>query len=47
VERVKSTKTIPLKELTDGVHLHTIEADSEQILDHIEKALKEKGYLIS
>lgn len=47
VEKVRSKNTVPLKELTDGVHLHTVEADSETNLDKIEKILKEKGYLLS
>ena len=46
VEKLKSHKTIPLKDLTGGVHLHTVEADSEAILDSIEKRLREKNYLI-
>lgn len=46
VKKVKLKNTVPLKELTDGVHLHTVEADSEEILDNIEKALREKKYLI-
>ncbi len=47
VEKIKTKNTVPLKELTDGVHLHTVEADSEEILDKIEKALREKGYLLN
>jgi len=35
-----------LSALTDGVHIHTIEADSESILDDIERSLKEKGFLV-
>lgn len=46
VKKVKLKKTVPLKELTDGIHLHTVEADSEEILNNIEKALREKNYLI-
>lgn len=46
VNKVKTKNVQPLKELTDGVHLHTVEADSEEILDRIETALKEKNYLI-
>lgn len=46
VEKIKTKKTIPLKELTNNHHLHTVEADSEKILDQIEAALKNKGYLI-
>ena len=47
VEKVNSKKTVPLKELTHNQHFHTVEADSEQILDRIEQALRQKGYLIS
>jgi transcriptional regulator of NAD metabolism len=46
IEKLKGHRTIPLKELTGGVHLHTVEADSEAILDSIEKKLREKNYLI-
>lgn len=45
VKKVDEKKIVPLKELTDGVHLHTIEAESEAALDRIEMALKEKHYL--
>jgi len=46
VEKLKAHRTIPLKDLTGGIHLHTVEADSEGILDSIEKKLREKGYLL-
>jgi transcriptional regulator of NAD metabolism len=45
VGKLKTQKTVPLKELTAGIHFHTVEADSEDILDQIEKDLREKGYL--
>lgn len=45
VNKVKEKKIVPLKELTDGIHRHTIEADSEETLNRINRALKEKGYL--
>lgn len=45
VEKVKTKNTVPLKELTAGIHLHTVEADSEEILDRIETALEKKYYL--
>lgn len=45
VERINVSKSRPLKVLTDGEHWHTVEADSEKILDKIEEKLKEKGYL--
>lgn len=47
VEKVKAKSTVPLKDLTNGTHLHTVEADSEEILDQIERALREKNYLVS
>lgn len=46
VQQVKSKNTTPLKELTDGTHLHTVEADTEEILDRIEEKLREKNYLL-
>jgi len=46
IEQVQSRNTTPLKELTNGEHAHTVEAPSETILDRIEKALREKGFLI-
>jgi len=45
VRKVKEKEIVPLKELTAGVHRHTIEADSLETLDRIEKALDEKSYL--
>lgn len=47
LEIMKKEEAEPLSALTEGVHLHTIEADSIQVLDRIEKALLEKGYLLS
>lgn len=46
VSKVKDKRIVPLKELTDGIHQHTIEADSETTLDRIERVLTEKGYKI-
>lgn len=46
VAKLSGRRTMPLMELTGGVHLHTVEADSEAILDSIEKKLREKKYLI-
>ena len=36
----------PLMSVTDGYHYHTVSAESEEVLDEIEKKLREKGYLI-
>lgn len=46
VKQVDQKKTTPLKELTNGIHSHTVEAASEEILDRVEEALKKKNYLI-
>lgn len=36
----------PLMAVTDGYHYHTVSADSEEALDRIEKALRDRGFLI-
>ena len=36
----------PLKNVTAGYHYHTVTADSQESLDKIEGALKERGYLV-
>ncbi|WP_250675835.1 transcription repressor NadR [Paraclostridium ghonii] len=36
----------PLSQLTDGVHLHTIKCDKEEVLENVMRSLKEKGYLL-
>jgi len=45
MEGVRSGKSSELMNITGGYHFHTVYADSEEILDKIEKALKEKNYL--
>lgn len=47
VEKITSKKSTPLKELANDIHMHTVEADSEEILDKIERALIEKKYLLN
>lgn len=42
-----SGKSGQLKNVTGGYHYHTVEADSEEILDLIQEKLGEKGYLAS
>lgn len=44
---LKNTRAKPLNIIAGGIHYHTVEARSEVILDNIERALKEKGYLVS
>jgi hypothetical protein len=46
LEEIRSGKSSPLKNLTFGTHYHTVEADSEETLDIIEKELKKKDYLL-
>lgn len=36
----------PLSVLTNGIHLHTISADSQENMDLIKKELKEKGFIL-
>lgn len=43
--RMKTAHAKPLLTLSDGIHLHTVEADSEEKLRKIREALKEKGFL--
>lgn len=45
IRRVEEHQTKPLTELTEGVHIHTIEAEREETLDAVEKALAEAGFL--
>lgn len=46
VESLKNGRSRPLKKVTYEYHYHTIEADSEEILDKVEKALDEKGFIV-
>lgn len=46
LQKLKDNKTKPLKDLTDGLHYHTVEADSEEDLDIIEEQLRKGGYLV-
>ena len=45
IKKVKESHSVPLKTLGADVHLHTVEAENETVLDEIEQALKKKGYL--
>ena len=47
VEQLKNCKSHSLSCLTDGVHYHTLEADSEEMLDNAEAALKAEGFLFN
>ena len=45
--RLKHSNAKPLNLIAGGTHYHTVEARSEVMLDNIERALREKGYLVS
>ena len=46
IRKVKDTNASYLSELTNGIHLHTLTATSEDVLIKAEKALKQAGFLI-
>jgi len=46
MKRIHSGKSTLLKNITSDYHYHTIYAETEEILDAIEKELREHGYLI-
>lgn len=46
LKRYKENKAKLLSLLTDGVHIHTITADTEENMQSILKELEEKGFLI-
>lgn len=45
MENLRSGKSTPLMNITSGYHFHHVSAEQEDILDEIEEALKEKGFL--
>ena len=47
IEEIRSGKSSPLKNITSNYHYHTVEADSEEVLDLIGKELNKRGYLVS
>lgn len=46
MEEIQKGQSSPLKNLTSGVHCHTVEADTKEDLDRIENKLREIGVLI-
>lgn len=46
MKNLKRYKAEPLSSLTDGVHIHTIEVENEEMLIKIKEKLLEKKYLI-
>jgi hypothetical protein len=47
IKSIEDTGSKMLSDVTDGVHLHTIEAETEDTLTHIEDTLKKAGLLLS
>ena len=45
IEGVRTGKSTELMNITGGYHYHTIRAESEEVLDQIEKVLEESGYI--
>ena len=45
MNHLKTGKSTPLLNVTSGYHFHKVSAESEEILDEIEAALKEKDFL--
>ena len=45
MEEISSGKSSLLKNVTSGDHYHTIDAESEEILDAIQAELQQKGFL--
>ena len=46
MEGVDGDESGELMNVTGGYHYHTVRADSEQIIDMIEQALRDKGYIV-
>lgn len=47
IEKCSKLSAEPLSTLTRGVHIHSIEADNEEIMERILSELKARNYLIS
>ena len=45
IEGVRSGKSTELMNITGGYHYHTVRAETEEILDKIEEALKSRNYI--
>ncbi|CJQ30887.1 biotin repressor family transcriptional regulator [Streptococcus pneumoniae] len=46
LQKIENTNASYLSQLTDGIHLHTIEADSKEKLDAACEALDKAGFLV-
>lgn len=46
IEGVRTGKSSELMNITGGYHYHTVRAESEEILDRIEDALKQRNFIV-
>lgn len=46
VEHISDGTCSPLNTVTRGYHYHTVEAESEEVLDTIEEELRSRGFLV-
>ena len=44
--KFKNKNVKPLSDLTQGIHLHTIAADTQEDIESIIRELEEKGFLL-
>ncbi|RSL34661.1 transcription repressor NadR [Salibacterium salarium] len=47
IKKLQQTSAPLLSELTDGTHLHTIEASSYHVIEEVESALNQKEFLLT
>ena len=47
IERLRQKDSMMLSTITDGIHMHTVEAYSEEALADIETKLRQAGILVS
>lgn len=47
LKKVNNEQAKPLSQLTDGLHLHTIQCQNEDVFKRIMQALDDKGYLFT
>lgn len=46
IEGVRTGKSTELMNITGGYHYHTVKAENEEVLDKIEQALRDNGYIV-
>ena len=46
LEGVRTGKSSELMNITGGYHYHSVRAESEEVLDNIQRALEEQKYIV-